>query len=160
MVEFALGPALAAGFVGTLAMTAVMMAGRAMGMTSMDMPLMIGGMMSDDEGKARRLGMTIHVLMMGTVVFGVLYGFLFAAFDSDAALTGLSIGVVHGLIFGLMVLPMMPAIHPRMKASASGFQLDAPGVLGVGYGKGTAVGIVMAHAVYGLVVALVFKGLA
>ena len=160
MVEFDLGRALAAGFVGTLAMTAVMMAGRAGGMTSMDLPLTIGGLLSGDEGKARRLGMVIHVLMMGTVVFGVIYGLLFAAFDSDTALTGLLIGVVDGLIFGLMVLPMMPAIHPRMKATAGGFQLDPPGVLGIAYGKATALGIVMSHAVYGLVVAIVFEGLA
>ena len=158
MVGFDLVPALAAGFVGTLAMTALMMAGRATGMTSMDMPLLIGGMVSNDERKARGIGMVVHVLMMGTVVFGVTYALLFAAFDSDAALTGLLIGVVHGLIFGLLVLPMMPAIHPRMKVSASGFHLDRPGVLGVGYGKGTALGIVMAHAVYGLVVALVYAG--
>jgi hypothetical protein len=50
-------------------------------------------------------------------------------------------------------------IHPRMKASAGGFHVDPPGVLGVG-GTGTALGIVMAHAVCGLVVALVFEGIA
>ena len=159
MVEFQIGPALVAGFVGTIAMTAVMMMGRARGMTSMDMPLMIGGMLTGDESKARRLGMIVHVLMMGSVVFGTVYGLLFTALDSDAALTGLVIGVVHGLVFGLMVLPMMPALHPRMKVSANGFHLEKPGMLGVSYGKGTGVGIVMAHAVYGLVVALVYAGL-
>lgn len=159
MIEFQIGPALVAGFVGTVAMTGVMMMGRASGMTSMDMPLMIGGMLTDDESKARRLGMAVHILMMGTVVFGTIYGLLFTALDSDAVLTGLVIGVLHGLVFGVMVLPMMPALHPRMKVSSDGFHLEKPGVLGVSYGKGTALGIVMAHAVYGLVVALVYAGL-
>lgn len=43
MVTFQIGPALLGGFVATLAMTMVMVAGRTMKMTSMDMPLMIGG---------------------------------------------------------------------------------------------------------------------
>lgn len=159
MVEFDLGPALVAGFVATLGMTAVLMGGRSMGMTSMDMPLIIGGMVSDDEANARRVGMVVHVLMMGTIVFGVLYGLLFTLFDSDAAVTGLLIGVVHGVIFGAMVLPMMPAVHPRMKASSGGFVLEAPGAFGVNYGGATLLGIVMAHGVYGLVLALVYGGL-
>ncbi len=130
MVEFQIGPALLGGLVGTVAMSAVMMAGRGMGMTRMDMPLMIGGMVTADETKARRLGLAIHILMMGTVVFGIAYGLLFAAFDSDTALTGLLIGAIHGLLFGLMVLPMMGSIHPRMRATSVGFHLDAPKMMG------------------------------
>lgn len=38
--------------------------------------------------------------------------------------------------------------------------VEPPRVMGVGYGKGTAVGIVMAHAVYGLATAPVFRSLA
>ncbi len=156
MVTFQTGPALFSGFVATVAMTMVMMAGRAMGMTTMDMPLILGGMVTADGSRARRLGLAIHVVMMGTVAFGVVYAALFTLLDSDAALTGVAIGLVHGLLFGLMVLPMMPAIHPRMKASADGFHLDPPRIMGATYGRGTGIGLLLAHATYGLVIALVY----
>lgn len=100
MVEVELVPALVGGFAGTVAMTLVMMAGRSSGTTSMDMPLIIGGMVSRDEATARRLGSAVHV-MMGTVVFGIAYAVLFAAVDSDSAATGLLIGLAHGVAFGL-----------------------------------------------------------
>ena len=46
-----------------------------------------------------------------------------------------------------------------MKPAAEGFQLDPPGIMGVNYGKGTPLGLLMGHAVYGVVVALVYSAL-
>ncbi len=54
---------------------------------------------------------------------------------------------------------MMGAIHPRMQPVAEGFQLDPLGIMGVNYGKGTPLGLLMGHAVYGVVVALVYSAL-
>lgn len=154
-MEFDLLPALIAGFVGTVAMTM----GKSMGMTTMDIALIGGGMMSGDERKARRAGMFIHLIVMGTLVFGSIYAFLFQALESASWVTGLIVGVVHGAVVGIMAMPMMGAIHPRMMPAAEGFQLDPPGIMGVNYGRGTPLGLLMGHAVYGVVVALVYSGL-
>ena len=54
---------------------------------------------------------------------------------------------------------MMGAIHPRMQPVAKGFQLDTPGIMGMNYGKGTPLGLLMGHAVYGVVVALLYSAL-
>jgi uncharacterized membrane protein YagU involved in acid resistance len=156
MVEFAIGPALLAGLVATLVMTALMEMGRRGGMTSMEIALLVGGMLTKDESKARRIGMVLHVAMMGTVVFGIGYALLFQALDSDSVATGLIIGLVHGAVVGVMGMPMMAAIHPRMRADAGGFTMETPGVFGVHYGGGTPLGLVMGHAVYGVVVAIVY----
>lgn len=43
----------------------------------MDIALITGRMMTGDEKRARGLGMMIHLVVMGTVVFGLLYGALF-----------------------------------------------------------------------------------
>jgi uncharacterized membrane protein YagU involved in acid resistance len=102
--------------------------------------------------------MVVHVLM-GTVVFGIGYAVLFTAFDSDSAAVGALIGLAHGAILGLVALPMMRTVHPRMRAVPAGPRLDAPGVMGVGYGKGTPAGQLMTHLVYGLVTAIVNGGL-
>ncbi len=158
-MEFEFGPALIAGFVGTVVMTMGMTMGRSMGMTKMDIALITGGMMTSDERKARKMGMTIHFLVMGTVVFGLAYALLFQALDTASWTAGLVIGLIHGAVVGLMAMPVMGGIHPRMQPAADGFQMDSPGVFGVNYGKGTPVGLLMGHALYGVVVALVYGAL-
>lgn len=72
--------------------------------------------------------------------------------------------LVHGLVVGLVVMPVM---HPRMTGepafagtvdiTGGHVELAAPGVLGARWGGMTPVGLDMGHAVYGLVVALVYQ---
>lgn len=103
--------------------------------------------------------------MMGTVVFGLVYAGLLSAFGSAAWWVGLVIGLAHGALVGLVFMPMMPAVHPRMASrpagtsavSGGGVQLSHPGVLGSQWGAMTPVGLLMGHAVYGLVLALVYR---
>lgn len=111
----------------------------------------------------------LHYIVMGTVVFGLAYAALFTAFDSASAATGVLIGAVHGLVFGGMAMPIMPAIHPRMSAAQDEgpvvteeqgkLTLAAPGFFGVRWGSMTPVGIIVGHIVYGLVVALIYAAL-
>ena len=158
-MEFEVVPALVAGFGGTVVMTAMMMMGKSMGMTTMDITLIAGGMVSGDERKARRAGMLIHFIVMGTVVFGVAYALVFQALDSASWAVGLVLGLVHGAVVGIVGMPMMGAVHPRMRPATAGFQLDLPGIMGINYGKGTPMGLVMGHAIYGLVAALIYSAL-
>lgn len=153
---FAVGPALLAGLAGTVAMTLVMIAGQSAGLGNRDLRLIVGGMTTGDKSRAHLLGMVIHVVM-GTVFFGLLYAALFTWLDTAGALAGAVIGVIHGLVVGAVVMPVMGAVHPRMRASRDGFTLPAPGVMGTGYGRGSPVSIVAAHLLYGLVAALVYN---
>lgn len=170
-MEFALVPALIAGLVGTTVMTIMMRMAGSAGMTDMPpMEVVTGSMMSPDPGRARQLGVLLHWIMMGTVVFGLIYALVFSAVGDAGWLTGLLVGLVHGLVVGLLFMPMMPAMHPRMSRdrvpggaldeSSGSVRLAAPGVLGAGWGGMTPVGLLMGHAVYGLVVALVYGDLA
>lgn len=167
-MEFSLAGALVAGFIGTAVMSTMMKLSAKMGMTDMPpMELVTGSMLSGDPDRARQLGIMVHWLVMGTIVFGLGYAALFAVFGSSSWLLGLGIGVVHGLVVGVVFMPMMPAVHPRMSTeptfggtvdvSAGSVQLAAPGMLGSKWGGMTPVGLVMGHAVYGLVVALVYQ---
>lgn len=172
MIEFEIGPALLAGFVATIVMSLMMAGAKAAGMTNMTpMPLVMGAMFSGDRKKALTIGAMAHYLMMGTIVFGIGYAALFTAFDEDAWWLGALIGAVHGLVVGLMAMPMMPSMHPRMSSTLPGpdgqtvvetggeVQLAAPGVLGARWGGMTPVGLLMGHVVYGLVLALVYTAL-
>lgn len=178
MVEFDLAGALIGGFVATAVMTALMTMAGQTGMTKMPpMPLVVGSMLSGDRNKAMSMGTIAHVVVMGTIVFGIVYGLLFSAFDDDAWWVGTLIGVVHGLIVGIVFMPMMAAMHPRMPrepvaagASPAGgtvaeddhgeLEIAAPGLLGRNWGSMTPVGVVTGHAVYGLVLAVVYAWIA
>lgn len=167
-MEFSLIGGLVAGIIGTAVMSIMMRMSGKMGMTDMPaMELVTGSMMSGDLGRAKQLGIMLHWIVMGTIVFGLGYAALFTAFGSASWLVGLVIGVVHGLVVGVVFMPMMATMHPRMSqdptfsgtvdVSAGSVRLAAPGMLGAKWGGMTPVGLVMGHAVYGLVVALVYQ---
>lgn len=167
-MEFNFGFGLLAGLVGAVAMTVMMKAAGAMGMTRMPpMNLIQGAMFTDDEATAKKIGMLTHIGVMGTLVFGTLYAALFAAFGTASWLAGVAIGVVHGVVAGVF-MAMMGSTHPRMEPAAafSGgatfrsepgrLRIEQPGLFARNYGAMTPVGLVMGHIIYGLVVALVY----
>jgi hypothetical protein len=167
-MEFNIFAALVGGFVATVVMTLTMRGAAAAGMTKMPpMLLVVGTMLSGDRGTAQRAGVFLHFIVMGTVVFGVAYAALFTALGTASWLVGLAIGVAHGIAVGLVGMPMMAAVHPRMTAStpvggetviesAGDIALVAPGLFGKNWGGMTPAGMVTGHAIYGLVLSLVY----
>lgn len=155
--------ALVAGFAATLVMTALMQMGAAMGMTRMNMAVMLGSMFRKDAESARRLGMAVH--LMNGLVFGLVYAVAWWIFDpsvGDAWWIGLLFGAVHSLV-AMSMMPVMSSMHPRVAAatpesgSAAGdVVLPKFGFGGTGFGAMTPFGILMGHLVFGLVWGLVF----
>lgn len=170
MIEFEFWQALVAGSIGAVAMTAMMQMSKAMGMTKMPgMDLVQGAMVTDDPQKAKVIGKFTHLIVMGTVVFGLTYAALFTAFDSTTWWVGALIGGVHGVVSGVF-MTMMGNTHPRMESAAAftgeavevrGGQLRIaePGFFAKNWGGATPMGIVVGHVIYGLVVALVYGAL-
>lgn len=170
-MTFEFWPALLGGFIGSLAMTALMRASIAMGMTNMPpMPLIQGAMFTDDPGRAKKIGMFSHVIMMGTVVFGLLYAALFTWLGTAGWLSGAVIGLIHGVVAGTF-MKVMGQTHPRMEPVASftgdeawshdaqGLRIADPGLFAKNYGGATPVGLLMGHAVYGLVLGAIYAAL-
>lgn len=163
--------ALIAGLAGTIVMTVLMQAAAAMGMTRMpSMPLIQGTMITGDTTKAKQIGFITHVIVMGTIVFGLVYAGLFAAFNDAGAGTGILVGLIHGIVAGVVTV-MMGTMHPRMApppvaddevvTTAGGeVQLVEPGLFAKNYGPMTPLGLLVGHIAYGLVVALVYSALA
>ncbi|PZG01741.1 hypothetical protein [Micromonospora deserti] len=156
-------PAVLAGIVGGAVMSGLMAVMRRAGKTSMDISLIEGAMFTGDPGRAKGIGVFIHLVVLSGVVFGSIYALLFVAFDVAAVnawWVGALIGVVHGVGAGL-AMGMLQAVHPRMPATASaghggGLRLDPPGPFAKNYGAATAPGMLMVHVVYGAVVGLVY----
>lgn len=170
-MEFNILAGLVAGFIGTIAMTALMRASTSAGMTNMPpMPLIQGAMATDDPEKAKKVGMVMHVILTGTIVFGIAYAAIFSALGSAGWLTGLVVGLVHGVVAGLF-MKMMGSTHPKMEAvsnfagdttwthDANGIHIAEPGLFGKNYRAMTPVGLLIGHAMFGVVVGLVYKAI-
>ncbi len=167
-MSFQFLPAIVAGLAGGAVMTMMITAARRAGMTEMDMALIQGAMATGDRQKAKVLGLFTHLVVMSALVFGTIYGLLFAAFavaEDDAWWVGAVFGAVHAVVAGI-AFAMMPVMHPRMGghaaaagAGARGVWLESPGPFGKNYGSVTPAGVVMAHVVYGVTVALVYAWL-
>ncbi len=141
--------AIVAGLVGTIIISMVMLMAPKMGMPKMAIWEMLGAMFSSDGNMA--LGWVIH-LMMGAV-FGLVYAVLWAAgIGSSSVVGGLIFGIVHWLVVGLM-MGGMPMMHAGIKAGTA----SAPGVYMLNNGgMKSFMGGLMGHAIFGVVVALIY----
>lgn len=141
--------AVVAGLVGTLIISMVMMMAPTMGMPKMAIWEMLGAMFSPDGNLA--LGWLMH-LMMG-IAFGLIYAGLWAAgIGSASVINGLVFGVGHWLVVGLM-MGGMPMMHAGIRAG----RVSAPGLFMLKNGGMMAfMGGLVGHAIFGVVVALVY----
>ena len=139
--------AIIAGLVGTAVMTAIMYVGPYMGVPQMDIVGMLGTMFTERGTGALILGAIVH-FMMGAI-FAIVYAFLWDSVGLGAPtwLWGIVFGLVHTVLV-IAVMPMMQRMHPRPE----GYEM--------GSGPLAMVGMLMGHAIFGLVVALVYSGLA
>ena len=74
---------------------------------------------------------------------------------------GLLLGIAHAVVVLLVVVPLLPSLHPRMASEAHGptvtRQLEPPGRLALHYGASTPLFILLGHAAYGLVLGALYK---
>ena len=63
------------------------------------------------------------------------------------------LGFCTALFLLVCALPLLPYAHPRMASEhdgpSSGFRLEPPGFLGLNYGRGTPLTLLVAQTVYG-----------
>ena len=147
------GAAIGAGILAGAVMGALLYMGIAIMPTQMRMNLffLLGSMVFRQGAIVYIAGAMVHGVL--SIVFGLLHVALYQAFGLEASLAawGLLFGFGHYLIVG-MALGMMPVMHPRIRAG----DLQAPGFYALGYPKATAVGFLMLHLVYGLLVGVLY----
>jgi len=141
--------AIVAGLAGTVVMSMLMAMAPKMGMPKMDIVGMLGSMF-DKKGNTM-MGWGMH-LMMG-ILFGIIYALLWSnGVGTASAVGGLIFGLVHWLIVGLM-MGGVSMMHAGVKAGT----VAAPGLYMMNNGGMMAfVGGLMGHALFGLVVGLVY----
>ena len=141
------------GFGATIVLTTLTIAGQSLGLTRIDIPFIVGTMITPDRDKAKIIGVIIHILN------GWIFAFVYALFFENMHLASLRFGAILGALQGLFVvvaiLPALPGVHPRMVSDFRGPEptrlLEPPGFLARNYGRLTAVVMLAAHAIYGAI---------
>lgn len=139
------------GLVATLVLTSIMTASQGLGFSRMSIPFVLGTMMTPDRDRAPILGFLAHILVGW--VFAVGYGLVFTGLGRSGALLGAGLGLLHGLVVLVALMPLVPGLHPRMASEHRGPEptraLEPPGFMALHYGRRTPVVALLAHVVYG-----------
>lgn len=149
--------AVAGGLVGTAVLTTVLRASTELNLTRMDLPFLLGTAVTVDRTRAKALGYVAHFIL--GVLFALGYYALFAVIGRHDWWIGASLGAGHGVFSGTVLINvLLPLVHPRMGTSLSDSTtvplLEPPGFLARNYGPQTAAVGLIAHVVYGTIVAV------
>ena len=150
-------PALAGGFAGTLVLTTMLRTASELNLTRMDLPFLLGTAVTANRTGAKAIGYVAHFVM--GLVFAVGYYALFLAVDRHDWWLGSIFGLGQGLFAGtVLVNVLLPLVHPRMGSPMSDSTtvalLESPGFMARNYGVQTPVVSLVAHVLYGTVIAV------
>jgi hypothetical protein len=147
------------GFGATVALTAILVAAQLAGRTRMDIPMMLGTILVEDPDRARVIGSFMH--LVNGQIFALFYASGFTLLGNPTWWLGGLFGLLHGIAALTLIIPLLPGIHPRMASDRQGPSghviLEPPGLLGLNYGRATAIVTLGAHVIYGSVLGLVLE---
>jgi hypothetical protein len=147
--------ALVGGVVGTIVLTSGLRVAQELGVTRMDIPLLLGTIFTDRRDRASVIGYVIH--FFNGLLFALAYYGVFRAVGHAGWLFGAALGLVHAaLAGGALLTVLLPAVHPRMGTPWTDAEetplLEAPGFLLANYGRRTVIWTLFGHIVFGAIV--------
>jgi len=141
------------GFLATLVLTTSLRLCQALQLTRLDLPYLLGTGLTSDRDRAKLVGTGVHFLNGWWLAF--LYAAYFHALGRATIWLGALMGLLHAAFVLAIVVPSLPAAHPRMASETRGPDptrlLEPPGFLALNYGKQTPVVTIAAHVVYGMI---------
>jgi len=141
------------GLVATVALSVITYGSQRLGYSRLSLPFLIGTLFTGERAGATASGLVFYLL--GGWLFALVYFFIFDAMGRAGFGLGAAIGAAHGLALLVVVLPVLPHLHPRMASVHEGPAakriLEPPGFLGLNYGWRTPLSTVVAHALYGAI---------
>ncbi|HTO97411.1 MAG TPA: hypothetical protein VMK66_10250 [Myxococcales bacterium] len=147
-------PSLLAGFAGTLLLTSLEAGAQQLHLTRMSMPYLLGTAFTASRDRAKVIGFFTH--LVNGQLFALLYVAVFRATGHSGALWGALLGLIHSAVVLLVVMPLLPSLHPRMASAQQGptdlRQIEPPGPMALHYGLSTPLMLVVSHVIFGMVV--------
>ncbi|MFD1211040.1 hypothetical protein ACFQ36_03155 [Arthrobacter sp. GCM10027362] len=147
------------GLAATAALTVVMIAAQMAGLTRLDLPLVLGTLVTADPDRARVAGFFLHLAAGQGFALG--YAATFALLGWSTWWLGALLGLLHVAVALTVILPLLPGIHPRMASHRAGpasrAVLEPPGLLALNYGIQTPAVAAGAHLLYGAVLGLLLQ---
>ena len=144
------------GLLATAVLTSVMIIAQLAGWTRLDLPLLLGTMITEDPDKARVVGFGMHLVIGEGFALG--YAAAFALLDNSTWWLGALFALVHSAVALTILVPLLPGIHPRMASNRSGpattTVLEPPGLLGLNYGVETPAVAIVSHLAFGVALGL------
>jgi hypothetical protein len=147
--------AVAGGFVGTIVLTSGLRAASELRLTRMDLPFLLGTVVSSDRVRAKAAGYLLHFAF--GLGFALVYYAIFKAIDEANWWLGALFGATHAVFAGTaLVNVLLPVVHPRMGTTTTAADaspvLEPPGFLLVNYGTSTPLVTLVMHIAYGAIV--------
>lgn len=141
------------GTIATLLLTTITAGSVAAGLSRMSLPFILGTMVTSDRNRAPLYGFVLHVAVGLAMAF--VYAAAFEAWERAEWWAGAIAGILHGLIVLIVMMPVLPGLHPRMASEHHGPEptraLEPPGFMALHYGRHTPIVALVGHAVYGAV---------
>jgi hypothetical protein len=147
------------GLIATGVLTSVMTSAQLAGFTRLDLPLVLGTILTGDPDRARVAGFFLHLLIGQAFALG--YAATFALLDRADWWIGSLLGLLHAAVALTVLVPLLAGVHPRMASNRAGpastAKLEPPGLLALNYGFETPVVAVVAHLAYGTVLGVLLQ---
>jgi hypothetical protein len=147
------------GLVATSVLTAVLVAAQLAGFTRLDIPLILGTILTPDPDRARAVGFFMHLLVGQGFALG--YTAAFRVLDQATWWLGALLAAAHVGLALTVLIPVLGGVHPRMASRRAGPStiavLEPPGLLALNYGFQTPFVTIVAHLAYGIALGLLIE---
>ena len=144
------------GLLATAVLTSIMIVAQLVGWTRLDLPLVLGTMLTPDPDHARVVGFFMHLVIGQAFALG--YTAAFALLDRSTWWLGALFALVHAAVALTILVPLLPGVHPRMASNRAGLaahsELEPPGLLALNYGIETPAVAIVAHLAFGVALGL------
>lgn len=150
---------LISGFIATLALSSLLATSQGIGLTRMNVPYLLGTIMTPEREKARLYGFMAH--FVNGWFFSFFYVYIFQVRHMANWWFGLLLGLAHALFMLTVVMSLLPSLHPRManeqKGPTARRQLEPPGFMALNYGFQTPLSVLVAHAAFGAILGSLYQ---
>lgn len=141
------------GFLANVILTIISSATEGLGLTRMNFPYVLGSIFTPDRDRAKLYGFLTHI---GTGwLFSLIYVFIFQSLGAAGWWRGMVIGIFHALFVLIVVMGLLPGLHPRMASEQQGPEagnmLEPPGFMALHYGARTPLAVILSHAIFGAI---------